>query len=393
MRHLLLLSFFVSSFLCACWPAVVEPDAGSEPDAENDAGGFVEPDAGSEPDAGVSGEPEVPLNVPLDTWTYVTVEGARCGDGSPVGYAINPTEASDEVYFFFEGGGACWDDISCNMLQTATYVKTGITEAAVLEHLGRASSSGQFNRDDDTSPMREKTYIYFPHCTGDLYTGSNANSGIGVEFVGYTNIGLFLDDVVPYFANASRIIVSGSSAGGYGAAFNYARIQERFPNAKSDLLVDSAPAVNTSIFTAAVQNEQRAIWGLTANLPAGCGDDCSDQEAFFLHLLDAYPESNFAVVASLGDATLRGFAQLGSATPLVEFPVATYTAGIQSFYDVAKDRSNFRLYAVDSEKHVFFYDDPFGSVTSEGVRLVDFLDDALDDNATWAHVLPAAITP
>ncbi len=113
----------------------------------------------------------------------------------------------------------------------------------------------------------------------------------------------------------------------------------------------------------------------------------------FLHLLDTNLESNFAVVSSLGDDTLRYFAQIGSSNPFAEFPVAAYTVGIQAFYDVAKDRSNFRLFAVEGNKHVFFYDNPFGSVSSEGIRLVDFLDDALDDSASWAHVLPAAITP
>jgi len=353
-----------------------------------------------DPEGTPEGEPEQepetpPLDVELETWEYFEVEGARCGDGSQAGFAINRTDRSNGAYIYFEGGGACWDNITCNQLQTATYIQNGISGDTVLQQLAGADSSGQFNRDDASNPFRDMSFVYIPHCTGDVYTGSNPDSGIGVEFVGYTNVGLYLDFINDTFDNeADHIVTVGASAGGFGATLNFDRIAKQFPNAEHTLIIDSAPALGFEVYTEALQNTQRTIWNLDGNLPDSCGtDNCNTLQDIFVHVIGEHPEANAAVITSTGDETLRGFARLGQDNPLAPFTVEQYTEGVQNYYDATKDIPNTKLFVVDNNRHVFLYDDPMSSVTSEGVALVDFLEDALSDADEWDNVLPASITP
>ena len=69
----------------------------------------------------------VPIEAPLNQWTWVPVEGAYCGDGSPTGFAFNPTDQSPNVLIFFMGGGACWDYKGCYESERATYIDGGFS--------------------------------------------------------------------------------------------------------------------------------------------------------------------------------------------------------------------------------------------------------------------------
>lgn len=45
---------------------------------------------------------------------------AYCVDGSTAGLGVNLNPGSSNVLIFLTGGGACWSDLTCYVLQTAT---------------------------------------------------------------------------------------------------------------------------------------------------------------------------------------------------------------------------------------------------------------------------------
>src|SRR5690606_17341847 len=82
----------------------------------------------------------------------------------------------------------------------------------------------------------------------------------------------FLDRIVPTFADSSHVLVTGISAGGFGAAFNYDRIADAFPDARATLIDDSGPPLTDPYLVPCLQSTWRSLFNLEATIPAECSD-------------------------------------------------------------------------------------------------------------------------
>src|SRR5438128_1351071 len=72
-----------------------------------------------------SGKPAPPLGAPLavpaDQWTWVDFPDAFCDDGSATGLGVYNSSASSNLLVFLNGGGACWDYLTCYQLNAAAH--------------------------------------------------------------------------------------------------------------------------------------------------------------------------------------------------------------------------------------------------------------------------------
>ena len=318
-----------------------------------------------------------PIEAELDTWTAVSIPDSKCGNGSEAGIMINPTEASGKVLFYLEGGGACWDAFTCDQ-GIAAFVRSGISEADYAQFAAGLGASGIFNRQDAQNPFREHSFVYVPYCTGDVHAGTREDNGYGVEHVGYTNIGHYLQRVVPSFPGATEVIVAGTSAGGFGAMVNYPRIREAFIDLPTHLYVDSAPPLGEPVWTAAQVELQNTAWGIEAANPEFCTDDdggnaCTDLKDRFLKMVETYPDARMAFTTSTADETLRFFYGLGNFPPQSVAP-NIYADGVSAFVETINAFPNIHAFVVTGTKHTFVYDNPFGSLQTGGVELRQWLE-------------------
>src|SRR5690349_8408075 len=81
-------------------------DAG-DGDGGSSAGPWDLPSITYEVDAGD------PISAPNETWTFVPVPDAHCGNGTSTGIGVNLTDRSNRVLIFLAGGGACWEAAAC----------------------------------------------------------------------------------------------------------------------------------------------------------------------------------------------------------------------------------------------------------------------------------------
>ncbi|HEY3853707.1 MAG TPA: hypothetical protein VGO67_04860 [Verrucomicrobiae bacterium] len=91
-------------------------------------------------------------------WTWVPFTNAFCLDGSTTGIGINPSTASSKVLIFLDGGGACWDQLTCYTLQSAV---TSYNQSEFDEEFTGTSPSyplWMFNR---TNSNRSPTIVMF----------------------------------------------------------------------------------------------------------------------------------------------------------------------------------------------------------------------------------------
>lgn len=234
-------------------------------------------------------------------WQYFEIPGTACIDGTPAGFSVNHNPASTNLFIYLEGGGACFNSF-CDQLFTRSNMQP--------------SNGGLFDRANTANPVRDWTWIYVPYCSGDVY-GGKAMTMVGNRmrtFSGYANHTAFLERWVPSFPS-DTVILSGASAGGFGAAVNFAQTQRAFGDTPVVLVDDSGPPMSSAVFPPCLQTLWRTVWGLEDTMLAECGADCTNPDDFvedlFAHTRKEFPDMRGGLFSSVGDQTIRAFAGYG----------------------------------------------------------------------------------
>jgi hypothetical protein len=354
--------------LAACTPAPPAEDAGPDPFAD-----FGEP-----------------IDAPPGEWSWVAFDDAACGNGAPAGIGVNPGSADAQgLLFYLEGGGLCWDDDSCNQQQFAYFVGSGFNSADFGIWADTFGGRGVWNRGDADNPFADWHLVYVPYCTGDVHIGNQPSTDYGVSHVGYANIGSFLHRVVPTFKDVEQVVLTGVSAGGYGAMMNFDRVRTAFSHVPDvNLLIDSAPPFTTTYFPQSFQDQLRGAWNAESVLPDDCpAEVCSDFHAAFVFALDKYPDARVGLVSSLEDTTIRFFIGVGQGN-YNGIPATTYRAALGELLDtIFAVRDNASAFYAPGADHVFLDDDPLGSVNVYGNTLTDWVR-KMNNGGRWGVVVP-----
>ncbi len=329
------------------------------------------------------------IDAPNETWTWVPFADSACGNGSPTGIAISKTSRSDKLLLFLNGGGACWDQLTCDTLNLASYINTGFGEADATQSFGTLGGTGIFNRDNPDNPFADYSFVFVPYCTGDVHAGDNPNAPDGKAHVGYLNVGAFLNRVVPTFAKASQVVLSGASAGGFGVLMNYDRVARAFGSSVPVVLLDdSGPPMAPQYLTESLQTSTLVTaWNSLVHLPEGCPDvGVGKMENVYECLSTLYPDGRFGLLVSEQDQVIRSFYGYG----LQQFPMnaAAFQEGL---YDVAsrlEKLDRWRYYFIAGDKHTWVGDEPVGGTTVSGVKITDWMRGLRDGSTDWSNVSP-----
>jgi len=349
---------------------------------------------------GTTGEPSPWDGEPLPAaddgvWTWVDFPEAKCRDGSETGIGVRYGSGTG-VAIYFQGGGACFNSFTC------TVNPSSFDEGKFTSFADDAGNAGLFNGDNADNPLADWTFIYVPYCTGDVHAGARPDSSIaGVggtqQFVGYINVAAYLERIVPTFiADTDHVLVTGESAGGFGAAFNYDRIADAFPGKKVTLLDDSGPPMSDAFLAPCLQQIWRDAWGLDDTMPADCANCFPDNGGGIVnlgrYLGEKHAGQHLALISSLGDNTIRFFFGFGNDECTAILPSTTverFTMGLVDLRDnwINKPDDAWATFYLDSEQHTWIGGGSFDTATSGGgVKLIDWVRDLLD--GATAHVEP-----
>lgn len=390
-----------------------------------------------------------PIDVTLSDGSMRTLEPScsggpklvRDGDGNPTG-AI---ERANEDFFFFvqkgnpnkllvvlNGGGACWDGLTCigsplGVLgpgQGSTYTQelSETTESM-------AQSGGLFDARNPDNPFGEYTKIYIPYCSGDIHWGSKDTTyffpgptGALIEWEirhrGSDNFLAVLDWLqkngrAAYnidFERAHDVMVTGPSAGGYGATIAFPYVAELAPRARLNLVSDAAIGVlNTALYTTAIYDPATgtANWGIEKNLPpmlasfgldeaalaarATSGNPSALTRDVFKAIAAYQPEARLASLTTnldLVQVSFYGLARLGDGASPEEIAFDWYVTMATETALTAAEVPNYRYYIQDGTFHTFIRSDlrTYGP-GAEGVPLADWLwAMTKPGNRTWENL-------
>lgn len=338
----------------------------------------------------------MPIDAPENTWTWIDFPDSKCMDGSPTGIGVNLSSTSENVAIFLQGGNACFNLISCNI----TANTDGYGEAEFQAEIDSVGGLSLLDRTGN-SPIKDYSFIYVPYCSGDVFAGNKADVVIGPntwQFNGFNNITAFLNRIVPTFPNAQKVLLTGVSAGGFGAAYNYDHVASAFPNADVTLIDDSGPPMGAMYVAPCLQQHFIDTWGVDTTLPQDCAD-CKPADGAFIepyvnHIKTKFPAARFGVISSEADATIRRFWGYGEdCTSLPGAPppyaAAKYTAGLEDIRDrMFAGNPNFALFMLPGDEHVWLDNDPT-TVVVDTTNLETWLTQALTGDAAWAsHPAP-----
>jgi hypothetical protein len=360
--------------------------------------------------ADVVTETTVSPNVP-DT-EYMTI--APAGSVQYLGKTFTPECIKGTPYYFFakrgsvnklvvyyQGGGACWDSLTCSVPVCDSSVTPG--------ERPNVAGSGFADLSEPSNPFRDWNVVFVSYCSCDVHFGDAAQDypplsagdpPIHIEHRGYHNSRVVEKWAREHFVNPEQIFVTGSSAGAYGAWFNAPLHHEVWPASRFQVLADAGSGVITVDF---LQNEF-SNWDFRKNIPPDIPgvveslDEGTGIVGYTKAVTSFFPQTRWAHYSSAFDGGTGGQTgfyniMLNDNNPLAAL---TWWEGSCAFNAKMREQaletaaavpSNYRYYIGTGSRHTMWGSNKVYTDTTGGVPLlVDWVTAMLDGTPAWTNV-------
>ena len=301
--------------------------------------------------------------------------------------------SSKNLMVFFEGGGACWDNYTCTF--PSSPAANGFYTPALDPSTNPATFDGVFKSDNRHNPVRDWSVVYIPYCTGDLHVGSASKNYFSagypgfplgtpfqIEHRGFDNFMVVLDWMKKNVDKPKNMLVTGVSAGGYGASLNFPWLARAYPKAKLNVVADASQGVTVPAFDVAATgrnswNPQFAPWIFGNTPPTAAGSE------LLRVATRAYPEAKVAQFTTAFDDVQIFFygamKQLyGDAGNCANPGVDWYQQMSTTLVSYANTLPNYRYYVAGGQYHTIVSSPSFYTEASGGVAFSEWLDDMLE---------------
>lgn len=205
------------------------------------------------------------------SWEQVVPGGdCECSDGTEFSFFVREADP-EKVVLYFQGGGACFNEFTCDPA-TATY-KIGVFDGDDPTN----APTGIFDFDDPRNPIADWSVVFVPYCTGDVHIGNNVmeySDTVTVRHKGFVNGSAAFEHLADRFPSASRILVSGESAGSIPSPLFGGLMADRYPDADITVLGDGSggypDAGPVNAFIGALWGTQNAVpdWPVNEGMTA-----------------------------------------------------------------------------------------------------------------------------
>jgi hypothetical protein len=238
----------------------------------------------------------------VTTWEFAVEDGPMCIYGEPFRVSSRARDSRD-LLIFMQGGGACWADF-CFAIDTAP---PGVPPLDVLDV------------ERPTNPFADWNVVYLPYCDGSLFAGDvdideGRDGTIDRYHRGLRNLSAALDVARSEFPDVDRIMIAGSSGGGYGTLVAAPLVRIAWPDVELLVFNDAGAGLGKPeepAFIESIVDE----WNIRWAVPASC-TDClvnSHLTPLITWALDRDPELRVALFSSTSDSIIGTlFLQIGA---------------------------------------------------------------------------------
>jgi hypothetical protein len=325
------------------------------------------------------------------SWKPVAVEGTLCRDGGGTGYAINVNPASRKLLIYLEGGGACFNKISC--LQNPN--SWPANETSLMKSITR---NWILSRGSDNSPFRDWNMVFIPYCSGDVHTGSNMSGYNGEPQVGFQNYKKDLAHFIPQFPNLDLVVLAGVSAGGFGVAWNWMWTQDAFGSVPVIALNDSGPPLGPDFLPECQQQKYHALWNWGPGLHPSCTNCDVAAGKVVRPLLDTTLRTRTSTRMGLlsydEDGTIKQFFSYGvdncvnwDAEDVPAYPFGKFPLGLAELRETWAPFPQAAMYVVNGGSHTFLNSD-IASVKTGSISMLEWINKLITQSDGWSNVSP-----
>ncbi|MFQ3568628.1 MAG: pectin acetylesterase-family hydrolase [Aggregatilineales bacterium] len=303
-------------------------------------------------------------------WNTIEPGGETiCSRGTPYRFFVRPGRPED-VTIYFQGGGACWDAETC-----APGGPFDDSVGTLEEELG--FYRGIFDFADSENPLLETTLIFIAYCTGDVHTGAarvehgDGEEAFTIHHAGRANASAALGWLFDQIEAPERVLITGSSAGAYGAIYHADAILTAYPAARAIVFGDAGVGVLPGDWPGL------DVWATRAGLPEDAAfaqiETATFNDGLYGLLAERYPEVLFSQYTAFNDLVQISFFGLQGGDRTTWEPRVR-----ASFERLQAEHANFRSYLGWGVSHTILPLDLFYTLQVEGVRFLDWFTGLLE---------------
>jgi len=328
-----------------------------------------------------SGPPTLPTDL-KDGWNEIKPGGDTiCSRGAEYAYWVRPGTVN-KVVIDFIGGGACWNEVTCGYAGAIFEESVDTVRKAVEEN----EPKGIYDHEKAENPFKDWYHVVVPYCTGDIHWGDSVTTygegtaeEVTINHKGAVNSRAVLSWVYDNFSGPEQVLVTGCSAGSYGAALWSADVMNHYPDSRVLQFGDSGAGIITETFF----NESFPSWNAKDAFPPGIPElDPSKVDIQKLALPDLYagiashyPDHWMSQYNTVRDENQTFFfTAMGGAGGAEEWGKRM----LASVGEIKTRAPNFNAFVAPGEQHCILLFDNFYTVEAGGVKLADWLRDEVD---------------
>lgn len=182
-------------------------------------------------------------------------DGPVCIRGGQYAMGVRD-KGSDDLVIYLQGGGSCTTAL-CKATESAS---------------PKVPTYGILNAGDSDNPFAGWNVVYAPYCDGSLHFGDTDIPDMNRLHHGLRNASAVFDVAKSKFAKPKRILLSGSSAGGYGTIWLTALARVLYPDAKLFVFNDAGIGISNPDSPDGFRKVLEE-WGAKQFIPESC-DEC-----------------------------------------------------------------------------------------------------------------------
>lgn len=315
----------------------------------------------------------------------------------------------------FDGGGACWNDATCSFPSGDLNNRSPLIQfytPAIPPDVDPSQYGGLLDLGNAANPVGDWTLVTLPYCTGDVHLGSIdrpynmiAHPKLPSQFTlrhrGYDNFMVVLDWISHNVAQGlTDLLVTGASAGAYGAAAHAPWLAQQYPQARLSVLADAGQGVTTPGFES--DTPGRGSWNVQlAPWVYGTDPNATPSNELVRKGAQAYPNGRFAQYTTAQDSVQTSFY---AAMKLFNGPASPGSCRgtgpdwnnkmLSTLADYRASLPNFRSFVLPGTSHTIIGDSSFYADNAAGVRMSDWLQGMLAFGPGWSSAAcPDCLTP
>ena len=275
-------------------------------------------------------------------------------------------QQSENLMIYLQGGGACVSVI-CSASTEAT--PRGVPTRGILDPKDAKNPVGTWN------------VVYVPYCDGSVFGGdqdfTNPGDAMGTRYHhGQRNFAAALDLALKHFPNPKKVLLAGSSAGGWGTVYHRGLVRSQYPLAELTVINDAG--IGFAVNNPSVADE----WGATRHRPPSC-PECQTHlhmSYFVRYMLAHDPGTWVGDFSSYGDSVIRRFTFTSDPAAFKEQLLQETNISAQAFPD------RYKRFFIAGESHTALQG-AFHTTEINGVTVAQWVGKMVDRDPSWAELL------